>query len=183
MGRSIAIRLIESLRVVRVKALSWLAAFGTFAILSVACTSPRAAESDADYPHLTLIEFLTYQPELFIGTIEYVAEVPYKPSGPCANGVTPSNVGEVVIRPTRVLHGAGIGRLEPVRLNASFLDQSLVPGARVLAFGNRTCADDWRIWGEVALLDSLGEIHFRNGLTGKAREWIEVAGRPSRSRI
>jgi hypothetical protein len=93
-----------------------------------------------------LLEVLNMREQLFVGVVESSPEVDYVPSGSCAEGLRGERIGELVVRVTEVLHGAGIRPLEPVR---NFHRMRAPVGTRVLVGAARTCADDWRLWGTV----------------------------------
>jgi hypothetical protein len=133
--------------------------------------SERSVQTDA-------VSYLRLHNQLFVGTIVDAATVHYEPIGPCSNGVTPRPVGQVTIHVSDVIHGGGVREFEVVRLNGSYVDSSLKVGTKVLAFGNRTCADNWKIWGEVAPINGKGEIAPRAALRTRALEWSQQTGGP-----
>jgi hypothetical protein len=116
---------------------------------------------------------------VFLGSVDSAQAVRYTPAGPCAGGLEPHEVGELSVTVTEVLSGLGLQPHERVRTFDVPRVLHLTPGDRVLVGSNRTCADDWSLWGSMWLVDSSGALGpvTRNG--GATRAWREARANSS----
>jgi len=116
-----------------------------------------------------LMELLTGDHHLFVGTVDSVTLVPHVPSGPCSHGgVGGRQIVELAIRSEEVLFGAGIRHRQVIHQDLLGSPQ-VSRGDRVLVWGNRSCANGWNLWTWLMKIDGTGLIASRGRVSNGNR--------------
>jgi len=119
---------------------------------AVALSSEALASRYAGAP----TDFQDYLPSfdaVFIGHVDSVSVGSWQRTLPCGEGLSPREAIRWVVRVEETLQGSGLHDREVVLGSKGYHGFQSVAGRRVLAFGNRDCANGWHLSGFAMALD------------------------------
>lgn len=90
---------------------------------------------------------------VFVGVVDSARVLSWQPKGDCAVALREAEVVELEVRVTEGLNGP-VHRRERIRMLSSEEARAAVPGKRILAWANRFCGDEGRLWGAFELVTS-----------------------------
>lgn len=147
---------------------AWSGLYFTF-ITVVTLLLPSGVDAAPVPPSIT--ELVNYSNLAFVGHVTSIRDISYSPTGPCSKGLSTFTAPELEIEVEEVLHGSGIKKRQVVRsATLSSLD-SVSPGARVIAYGTRSCADSWRIWVSLLVIDESGQVRVAGRNRNRIGDW------------
>lgn len=132
------------------------------AVSALVATWVGASDSTADEPRpIDFAEYLSSYDLVLDGTVTAVDTVQRARLGGCGMSVpSVTKSWDIHVRVSRVIQGtAEDSSVVLTTLGRSqFPGLGLRPGVRVIAWGFRNCTDGWRLWGNVVIVTSKGQL-------------------------
>lgn len=138
----------------------WFIAAGMIASC-IACFCGQARSDGKPYIRSDFIGFLASSDVVFEGIVLNMHSVTRTRLGGChVAGLGPVDLLEVTVRISAVLNGTVTDSVLSVNVSLPprYREGALVPGAPVLVDGFRNCADGMRVWANISLVGSHGEL-------------------------
>jgi len=124
----------------------------------------------------SLKEYLSQQPQLFVGTVTAARAIQFVPSGTCGQGLSELKASEFTVSVEQTLQGAMLNDVEVVRSLRTGKSLQPVVGTVVLAYGTRICEDNWRMWGDVIEVRPDGTLAGYGPMANELANWEASSG-------